>query len=87
MRNTYIESFFILLFLFCCPFFVSSCHEDEKENFPESPFDEEDIQHEQDLNAYLEKKYSCKISQVSVMESSVRITGEYVGEGDRKSVV
>lgn len=82
VRKTYIESFFILLFLFCCPFIFCSCHEEEEENIPESPFDKEDIQHEQDLNAYLEKSYSCKISQVSVMESSVRIAGEYVGEGD-----
>lgn len=67
MRKAYIESFIILLFLSCCPFIVSSCHEEEKEEIPESPFDEEDIQHEQDLNAYLGKSYSCKISQVSVM--------------------
>ena len=82
MRKAYIESFIILLFLSCCPFIVSSCHEEEKEEIPESPFDEEDIQHEQDLNAYLGKSYSCKISQVSVMESSVRVTGEYTGEGN-----
>lgn len=61
MRKAYIESFIILLFLSCCPFIVSSCHEEEKEEIPESPFDEEDIQHEQDLNAYLGKSYSCKI--------------------------
>ena len=59
MRKAYIESFIILLFLSCCPFIVSSCHEEEKEEIPESPFDEEDIQHEQDLNAYLGKSYSC----------------------------
>ncbi|MFT0309126.1 hypothetical protein ACMSE6_03560 [Bacteroides thetaiotaomicron] len=47
MRKAYIESFIILLFLSCCPFIVSSCHEEEKEEIPESPFDEEDIQHEQ----------------------------------------
>ena len=82
MRKAYIESFIILLFLSCCPFIVSSCHEEEKEEIPESPFDEEDIQHEQDLNAYLGKGYSCKISQVSVMESSVCVTGEYTGEGN-----
>ena len=82
MRKAYIESFIILLFLSCCPFIVSSCHEEEKEEIPESPFDEEDIQHEQDLNAYLGKSYSCKISQVSVMESSVCVTGEYTGEGN-----
>ena len=64
MRKAYIESFIILLFLSCCPFIVSSCHEEEKEEIPESPFDEEDIQHEQDLNAYLGKSYSCKISQI-----------------------
>lgn len=73
MRKAYIESFIILLFLSCCPFIVSSCHEEEKEEISDSPFDEEDIQHEQDLNAYLGKTYSCKISQVSAMESSVRI--------------
>ena len=72
IKKAYIESFIILLFLSCCPFIVSSCHEEEKEEIPESPFDEEDIQHEQDLNAYLGKSYSCKISQVSVMESSVQ---------------
>ena len=81
MRKAYIESFIILLFLSCCPFIVSSCHEEEKEEISDSPFDEEDIQHEQDLNAYLGKTYSCKISQVSAMESSVRIIGEYTGEG------
>ena len=82
MRKAYIESFIILLFLSCCPFIVYSCQEEEKEEIPESPFDEEDIQHEQDLNAYLGKSYSCKISQVSVMESSVCVTGEYTGEGN-----
>ena len=81
MRKAYIESFIILLFLSCCPFIVSSCHEEEKEEISDPPFDEEDIQHEQDLNAYLGKTYSCKISQVSAMESSVRIIGEYTGEG------
>lgn len=60
MRKAYIESFIILLFLSCCPFIVSSCHEEEKEEISDSPFDEEDIQHEQDLNAYLGKTYSCK---------------------------
>lgn len=64
IKKAYIESFIILLFLSCCPFIVSSCHEEEKEEIPESPFDEEDIQHEQDLNAYLGKSYSCKISQI-----------------------
>ena len=82
IKKAYIESFIIILFLSCCPFIVSSCHEEEKEEIPESPFDEEDIQHEQDLNAYLGKSYSCKISQVSVMESSVRVTGEYTGESN-----
>ena len=57
MRKAYIESFIILLFLSCCPFIVSSCHEEEKEEISDSPFDEEDIQHEQDLNAYLGKTY------------------------------
>ena len=47
MRKAYIESFIILLFLSCCPFIVSSCHEEEKEEISDSPFDEEDIQHAQ----------------------------------------
>lgn len=83
IKKAYIESFIILLFLSCCPFIVSSCHEEEKEEIPESPFDEEDISNtNNDLNAYLGKSYSCKISQVSVMESSVRVTGEYTGESN-----
>lgn len=60
MRKAYIESFIILLFLSCCPFIVSSCHEEEKEEISDSPFDEEDIQHEQDLNAYLGKPIHVK---------------------------
>ena len=60
MRKAYIESFIILLFLSCCPFIVSSCHEEEKEEIPESPFDEEDIQHEQDLMLIWEKAIRVK---------------------------
>ncbi len=82
MRKAYIESFIILLFLSCCPFICFFLSRGREEEIPESPFDEEDIQHEQDLNAYLGKSYSCKISQVSVMESSVCVTGEYTGEGN-----
>ena len=81
MRKAYIESFINLLFQSWSPFIVSGCHEEEKKEKCVSTLDEEDIQHEQDLNAYLGKTYSCKISQVSAMESSVRIIGEYTGEG------
>lgn len=63
MRKAYIESFIILLFLSCCPFIVSSCHEEEKEEISDSPFDEEDIQHEQDLNVRGEKRCVSKFGR------------------------
>ena len=78
IKKAYIESFIILLFLSCCPFIVSSCHEEEKEEIPESPFDEEDIQHEQDLNAYLGKSMSADAGEDVEKEEHSSIAGGIV---------
>lgn len=83
MQKNLIKYFFIVWLLLCGPMIFFSCHDEEvKEEIPSSPFDKEDIQHEEDLNSYLRKNYTCQVSQVSVLESSVKIVGKYVGEGD-----
>lgn len=45
-------------------------------------FSEEDVRHEEKLNFYLYNDYTCHIHSVSITESSVRVTGEYTGEGN-----
>ena len=80
MKNIFIKSFFIVLCLSCILLSISSCCEEEQGGLSQSLFDKEDIQHEEDLNAYLTKIYPCEVSQVSVTGCSVRIIGECVGE-------
>lgn len=81
-KNELMKSFVFILFL-CGSVVIFSCHdEEEKEEIPQSPFNKEDIRHEEDLNTYLRKNYPSQIFQAHVMESSVKIVGKYVGEGD-----
>lgn len=82
-QNELMKLFVFILFLFCGSVVIFSCHdEEEKEEIPQSPFNEEDIRHEEDLNTYLRKNYPSQIFQVYVKESSIKIVGKYVGEGD-----
>lgn len=78
------EHFVWLFFtaLFCNLILFTSCHDEESGLVSLPIFSEEDIRHEEDLNAYLQQNYSCMIHQVSVSESLIKIVGEYTGEGE-----
>ena len=65
-----------------CLLLLSCSEEGNRVEEPPSAFNEEDIQHGENLNFYLYNDYACSIQSVSITESSVRISGEYVGEGN-----
>ncbi|WP_238615047.1 DUF5722 domain-containing protein [Bacteroides caccae] len=74
----------IFAFSFICYLLVIvSCNESDNRMETEPPFfSEEDVRHEEKLNFYLYNDYTCHIHSVSITESSVRVTGEYTGEGN-----
>lgn len=80
IKDAFIKSFFIISLLLCVLLLISSCSEEEEGGPLYPPFNKEDIQHEKDLNTYLNKTYLCEVSQVSVTENSVSIVGACVGE-------
>lgn len=72
----------IYIYLLYCLIFVTSCHENEQENLCLPGYTEEDIQYAENLNDYLQNKFANVINKVSITEFSVKIVGEYVGEGE-----
>lgn len=70
-----------LIFLLCCLAVVSSCSKDYVKDNPMPTFNQDDIQHEENLGFYLQKVYDCEVQKVSVMESAVKINGKFSGEG------
>lgn len=79
----FIKQVIVFLSFICCLLILISCSEGDNRLEEESfSFSEEDVQHEKELGFYLYNDYASSIHSVSVTESSVKITGKYVGEGD-----
>lgn len=80
LRYVFKDSIIVIFFLTTSILFLS-CQREEQEEIIHSPYTEEDIKHEEDLESYLQASYVCSVDWVSVDENSIQIIGRITGEG------